>query len=141
MLFRPSVGDGTRPSYTLPTTATGTSSWIASASVGHGRRVTIKLANYASVERRVTASLAGWSTALQLERASVLTASSPNAENTLETPHAVAPQPLDLGPVVWDGIPCSLGRPIDPAGAACKQQLTVPLPPWSIAVVRLTEAL
>ena len=122
LMFRPSMGQHGSPAHTLVATASGGRSWVASASAQpESRTVTIKLASHAAVEQRVAVRLAGWPV-LQLATASVLSAASPSAENSLERPTAVAPQPLRIEP---------------PNGTIVAQELTVSLPAWSVVVVTL----
>ena len=127
MPCRPTVGGRDSPSHTLKAIASGGHAWVASASAGpEPHPVTLKLANYASAEQSVAVTLTGWSTALELQRATILTAASPDTENSLEAPKAVVPRPMSIDP---------------PGGTATRQQLTVLLPPWSVVVVTLKVTL
>jgi len=112
---------------TLATSSTGgDTTWAAVAQTyaepsTEPRAVVVKLANYGAAPLPVTLALdEGFGARLSAATASVLTGPSAEAENTLEAPEAVVPAPLPL------------------ALAPAAFSLSVPLPPWSVAVVRLT---
>ena len=108
------------------TQAGGHAMWTAVASSGGsggtgGRSVTIKLANYNASVLMVDVTLDGTfgSTPASIS-ASVLTAGSADAQNTLDEPEVVAPTSLKLQ---WDGT---------------SKTFTVPMPAWSLAIINVT---
>ena len=121
-------------SYTLATALDGASvdkeqgaviEWSASASLAQQTElsegsIVLKLANYGGQVLHANVSFASWTPRLAVATAgTVLTAASPDAENTLDEPDLVIP--TDLSP-----LPTVVGT-----------GLMVELPPWSLLVVRV----
>ena len=96
--------------------------WLAAASIhatrGNVSTLVVKLVNYGNASRPV---VVGWSGARPLTAASaqVLTAASPDAENTLEQPDAVVPAALEPPPAI----------------AADGHEVHVTMPPWSLVIL------
>ena len=80
--------------------------------------VTLKVANYNASALPVTVAVAGRTPAHI--RATMLTAGSPDAVNSLDAPEAVIPAELSIE---WDGK---------------SRTFVVPMPPWSVAVVHVS---
>ena len=116
---------GARGSYTLPTALDGDGLWSASASLALDSELSdgsiiLKLANYAGGALQLNASFAAWEPRLPLvNAATVLTAASSDAENTLNAPDLIVPTNLLPLPTT-DG-------PV----------LVVQLPPWSFVVLHV----
>ena len=83
--------------------------------------VTVKMANYNASALSVTVSVAGGRAPTHIG-ATVLTADSPDAVNSLDEPEAVVPAANALK-VQWDGK---------------SSTFVVPMPPWSVAVLRVS---
>ena len=92
--------------------------WLATASTV-GLTLTIKLVNYGPSPRPVTVRWAGSTPIQKVISAKLLTATSPDAQNTLDAPEAVAPAALAPAPTVGAG----------------GKGLVVEMPAWSLVVV------
>jgi len=91
--------------------------WLATASI-NASTLTVKLVNYGPRPRAVEARWDGTQTIRRVMSAKVLTAASPDAENTLDAPDVVVPAALTPAPTVAGG-----------------KRLEVDMPPWSLVVV------
>ena len=97
--------------------------WLATASMGSGAEDTslvLKLVNYGPSARPVEVAWGG-DRPIVHARASVLTADSPDAQNTLEEPLAVVPAELPLPSILSGG-----------------KGLHIEMPPWSLVVATAT---
>jgi alpha-L-arabinofuranosidase len=85
------------------------------------RRVAIKVANYAPSQTLVVA-FSRWDATrmLSVQQVDVLSASTPSAENTLDSPEAVSPRKLTPAPT-WDDA----------------RHLRMVLPGWSVVVLTI----
>ena len=82
----------------------------------------VKLANYGGAARAVEVEWGGSHPIASITSAQVLTAASPDAQNTLDQPDAVAPAALSPAPTISAG----------------GNGLHLEMPPWSLVVVTAT---
>ena len=100
--------------------------WIATASIGgvSASTLVIKMVNYGPQARAVDVAWGGTRPMATVTSARVLTADTPDAQNTLDHPEAVIPANLAPAPSV--------------EGGGTRMKLEVP--PWSLVVVEVTLA-
>ena len=105
--------------HTLEISATGAPAALtAAASIAVGA-LSVKLVNYGGARVDARVELGGWRESVRHVSAAVLTADSPDAQNTLDAPDVVAPAPMAA-----DWVPGDVA-------------VTLALPAWSLVVVSL----